>query len=142
MTEASLIALVSPQGVIARISPARLIDPDAGTKPGWRWLPIVEEYGEPFGDTVEADRVLRLVQDPAAIPQPKRQVAKTLVEARVDRYPGKLTEIMAILMQDGSKFVRWISRDYPFVNFDDPDTIAVLDAVDLDPDEILAPGDD
>jgi len=142
MTETSLIALVSPQGEIARISPARLIDPDAGVKEGWRWLSIVEEYGEPYGDTVEADRVLRLVQDPATISEPKRQVAKTLVEARVDRHPGKLTQIMAILMMDGSKFVRWISRDYPLVNFDDPDTIAVLEAVGLDPDEILAPGDD
>ena len=137
-----LIALVSPEDLISRISPAAKIDPAAGTKPGWRWLPIVEEYGEPYGDTVEADRVLRLVQDPATIPQAKRQVAKTLVEARVDRHPGKLTQIMAILMQDGSKFVRWISRDYPFVNFDDPDTIWVLDQVGLDPDEILAEGDD
>jgi hypothetical protein len=142
MTDFTHVALVSPQNAIDRVSLARLIDLDAGTKPGWRWLPIIEEYGEPFGDTVEADRVLRLTQDPALLPQPTRQVSKALIERRVDRHPGKLTQIMAMLLQDGSKFARWYSRDYPTVNSDDPDTIAALRLADLDPDEILAPGDD
>jgi len=134
-------ALVSPEGQIDRVQSDRTIDPTTGTKPGWLWLPVVVETGEPLGDTVLANYVRRGVVDPASIPPPRRMVRKSVVETRVNRYPGKLAEVMQILTSDWSLFVRWISHDYPEVYFDDPDTLHVLGLVGLDPEVIMAEGD-
>ena len=135
-------ALVGPENQIDRVQSDQIIDPATGTKPGWRWLPVVVEFGEPYGDTVEEGRVRRGVIDPVTIPPPRRIVRKSVVEARVDRYPGKLAEVMTILTSNWSLFVRWISHDYPEVYFDDPDTLYVLDLVGLDPAVIMAEGND
>lgn len=60
-------ALVSPQNVITQFLPASRCDPTVATKPGWRWLPVVEEVQPSVtalqsatrADRVEGNQVIR-----------------------------------------------------------------------------------
>lgn len=76
--------------------------------------------------------------DPKRPPLPERRaVPKSLVISRlVDA--GKINEAFTALMDDPALFARWFSPDRHAVNSDDPDTIAFLEALDVDPDAILA----
>lgn len=101
-------ALVSPENVIDRVQSDAVIDPKTGTKPGWRWLPVVEEFGEPYGDTVEGDTVYRRRQDPATIPPPvpdsvsPRQARLALLAI------GRLADVEAALAQaDEATRIAW-----------------------------------
>lgn len=62
-------ALVSPEGIADRIQPASHINPDVATKPGWCWLSVRREYGEPFEGVEGNEYVVRTV-DPATLPPP------------------------------------------------------------------------
>jgi len=69
---------------------------------------------------------------------PRRMVPKSLVTQRVID-AGKIDQAMALLQMDWAKFARWVAPDQPAVYFDDPDTLAMLDVLELDPEGIMAP---
>lgn len=72
-----------------------------------------------------------------APPPPTRTVPKSLVMSRlVDA--GKIGEAFTALMGEPALFARWFSPDRQVVNSNDPDTIAFLKSLGVDPDAILA----
>lgn len=92
----------------------------------------VPEGKQETGRTVElADgvpvEILSLEELP---PAPRRMVPKSLVTQRVID-AGQIDQAMTMLQMDWGKFARW-APDQPAVNFDDPDTLAMLAALDLD----------
>jgi hypothetical protein len=60
-------ALVGPDNSLLRT--ASNVDPNVQTKPGFRWLRVVREYGSPF-EGVENDRYVIRTVDPATLPPP------------------------------------------------------------------------
>ena len=68
------------------------------------------------------------------------RVRKSIVQERLTD-AGKMGEAYALLTTMPDKFGRWFAPDRPYVYCDDPDSIAFLNALDLDPDVILAPED-
>lgn len=130
--ESILIALVSPEGAIDRVVRRETIDPEAGLKEGWRWLPVIEETGEP-GDTVEGEVVYRR-RAPV-----RRMVRKSVITARlIDA--GKMEAAYAALTSNADNFGRWIASDRPAIYHDDPDALALLQAIGADPAVIMAEG--
>ena len=81
------------------------------------------------------DDVLAAYEAAADMPAPKRKVLKSVIISRLT--DEQLTAIRGMLTVRQEE--RWRSPDYPVVNADDPDTIAVLRAAGADPDVILAP---
>lgn len=71
-------------------------------------------------------------------PVERRKVSKDLVEQRLAAI-GKLDACMAIIMGNAAFFTRWYARAFPWVYADDTDTIAVIEAVEADPESILGP---
>jgi hypothetical protein len=72
-----------------------------------------------------------------APPSPTRTVPKSLVMSRLVE-AGKIDEAFTALMSEPALFARWFSPDRQVVNSDDPDTIAFLESLGVDPDAILA----
>ncbi len=72
-------------------------------------------------------------------PPPRRRVDKWLIIERVNA-AGKAAEADALLNMPGNEFAkfRWLAP-VESVYFDDADTVAMIVALGLDPDEILAP---
>ena len=68
----------------------------------------------------------------------RRKVSKDLVEQRLAAV-GKLDACMAIIMGNAAFFTRWYARAFPWVYADDTDTIAVIKAVEANPESILGP---
>lgn len=84
----------------------------------------------------ELDEVLLAAGFPDRSPNPpKRTVPKSVIVSRLT--DKQLTAIRGLLTVRQEE--RWRAPNYPAVNHDDPDTIAVLRAVGADPDVILAP---
>ena len=71
-------------------------------------------------------------------PPPRRMVAKLVVTQRVID-AGKIDQAMAMLQMDWAKFARWVEPDQSAVYFDDPDTVAMVAALELDPEVLMAP---
>lgn len=70
-------------------------------------------------------------------PPPTRAVSKSLVMTRlVDA--GKIDEAFDALWANRPFFMRWFTPGSPTVDSNDPDTIAFLKSLDVDPDAILA----
>lgn len=65
-------------------------------------------------------------------------VLKSTVQARIIA-AGKMDQAYAALITDKTKFARWFAPDRPVVNCDDPDAVALLTSIGLDPAVILAP---
>lgn len=74
-----------------------------------------------------------------AVPE-RRRVSKTLVRQRVAD-AGKIAEAVEFILSSPDLFSRWTLPGSPDVFFDDPDTITVIQAIGLEPEEILAPPD-
>lgn len=72
-------------------------------------------------------------------PPPRRMIPKSLVTQRVID-AGKIDQAMAMLQMDWAKFARWVAPDQPAVYFDDPDTVAMVEALELDSEVIMAAG--
>src|SRR3954469_4860957 len=70
-------------------------------------------------------------------PTPPRTVPKSLVMDRLTE-AGKADEALTALMADPALFVQWFSPDKQVVDSNDPDTIAFIEALEEDPDAILA----
>lgn len=111
-------ALVSPADVVDRIQSDSVIDPNTGTKPGWRWLKIVDQSGEPVGLFVEANRAVRRTAAPVPqVPQTvtPRQARLALLVA------GRLEDVeAAVAAGDEPTQIAWeyaleIRRDDPLV---------------------------
>lgn len=69
---------------------------------------------------------------------PKRTVAKSTIVSRLIE-TGKIEAAYAALTADPAAWARWVASDRPVINYDDPDAIALLNAIGANPDEILAP---
>ena len=72
---------------------------------------------------------------------PARRVRKSVITARVTT-AGKIDAAMQTLMSRPALFARWVAPDRGEVNADDPETVAFLNALGLDPAAILAPDAD
>lgn len=70
-------------------------------------------------------------------PDPVRAIPKSLVMTRLIE-AGKIHDAFTSLIAQPELFVRWFASDRPHVNANDPDTIAFLKSLDVDPDAILA----
>lgn len=71
-------------------------------------------------------------------PTARRKVRKSIVQARlIDA--GKMDAAYAALTQMPAEFARWFAPDRPEVYADDPAAIALLLAIGVDPEAILAP---
>lgn len=73
----------------------------------------------------------------AAYTPPRRKVHKSTVVARLS--DDHLVAAKAIFTQMPRLEARWYSPDHPSVYADDPDAIALLQAIGADPDIIMAP---
>ncbi|WP_156911728.1 hypothetical protein [Kaistia adipata] len=73
-------------------------------------------------------------------PAPRRRVEKWLIIERVNA-AGKAAAADALLNLPGNEFAkfRWLAP-VESVFFDDPDTVAMVEALELDPDVIMAVG--
>jgi len=70
---------------------------------------------------------------------PARQmIAKSTVQARIIA-AGKMDAAYAALTGNSAYFARWFAPDHPAVYSDDPDAVALVQALGLDPATILAP---
>lgn len=142
----SQIALVSPEDVVDRVVPAATIDPNAGTKAGWRWLPVVTAEAAPAGKVwsgpvqyevgeASVQAFYDLVDEP---PPPRRTILKSLVTARLIA-AGKIGAAYQALNADPSAFARWFAPDHGEVYADDSDALALLAAIGADAEVIMAP---
>ncbi len=69
---------------------------------------------------------------------PKRTVPKSVIVSRLIA-AGKIEAAYAALNSDPAAWARWVASDRPAINHDDPDAIALLNAIGADPDVILGP---
>lgn len=112
---------------------------------GFRIAQVIPADPPPEGKVAVARTVELIDGVPAELltledapPEPRRMVAKSLVTQRVID-AGKIDQAMAMLQMDWAKFARWVAPDQPAVYFDDPDAIAMIEALELDPEVIMAP---
>ncbi len=119
-------------------SSARRAYVPAGDAQYLSWLEI-SGWGGPERIPSEADLwAVLAAQAPECLPddqKPKRKVAKSLILSRIT--DAQLEQAMALMTVRQQE--RWRAPDQPAVYFDDPETIAVLQAIGADPDEVLAP---
>lgn len=73
----------------------------------------------------------------SAIPAPTT-VLKSTVMARVIA-ANKMGQAQTALWANPNQFARWFAPDQPLVNCNDPDTVAFITALGLDPTVTLAP---
>lgn len=77
---------------------------------------------------------------PPPPPEPRKLVAKSVVQQRIiDKGPQYMTQALEMLQSNAVYFARWFAPDHPAVYCDDPDAIGLVNALGLDPNEILAP---
>lgn len=71
-------------------------------------------------------------------PTARRKVRKSVVQARlIDA--GLMDAAKLALDSNSAYFARWFAPDHPEVYADDPDAIALLQAIGADPKSIMAP---
>lgn len=71
-------------------------------------------------------------------PTARRKIRKSVVQARLIE-AGKMNAAYAALTQMPSAFARWFAPDRPEVYADDPDALALLQAIGADAETIMAP---
>jgi hypothetical protein len=74
----------------------------------------------------------------SAAPVDRQMVLKSIVQARIID-AGKMGQAYAALTSNPVYFARWFAPDRPSVYCDDPDAVALVTALGLDPAIILAP---
>jgi len=74
----------------------------------------------------------------AAGPSSRRMVRKSLVKQRLIDL-GLMDAAFAALVSQPVAFARWFDMDYPEVYADDPDALALLEAIGAIAEEIMAP---
>lgn len=70
--------------------------------------------------------------------RPRALLPKSLVTQRIID-AGKIAQAVTALMSQPALFARWVAPDHGQVYADDPDAVALITALGLDPDEVLAP---
>lgn len=68
----------------------------------------------------------------------KRLVLKSVIVSRLIA-ADKIAAAKAVLDRNPAAFARWFASDRPAINCDDPEALALLNAIGADPDVILAP---
>lgn len=96
---------------------------------GWVALPDGSPVGP--GWTFDGEEY----SPPPPPPQPRRLIAKSTVQERVNTI-GKLDEVLAVLNSQSIFFARWFAPDWPNVYFDDEGLLTILAAVGCTPAEI------
>jgi hypothetical protein len=71
-------------------------------------------------------------------PAERQKVAKSIVMLRLIDL-GKMGQAYEMLSSQPNFFARWFAPDHPAVFCDDPDAMAFVTALNLDPGTILAP---
>ncbi|TJV19701.1 hypothetical protein [Mesorhizobium sp.] len=105
------------------------------------WIPFTAspDDPEPFGRAVY-EEIKDIPIAPYVAPPPARQmVQKSVVQARI-MAAGKMGDAYAVLTTNPIYFARWFAPDRPVVYCDDPDAVALVQALGLDPIVILAAG--
>jgi len=74
----------------------------------------------------------------AVPPPPRRLIRKTLVKQRLIDL-GLMDAAFGVLVSQPVCFARWFDMDYPEVYADDPDALALLEAIGADPAQVMAP---
>jgi hypothetical protein len=69
---------------------------------------------------------------------PRRMLRKSTVQQRLIDV-GLMDAAHAALWADKAAYARWFVSDHPKVNADDPEALALLEAIGADPDVIMAP---
>lgn len=77
-------------------------------------------------------------QFPSGLPLAQQSVLKSTVMARVIA-ANKMAQAQSTLWANPDQFARWFAPDQPLVNCTDPDTVAFITSLGLDPTVILAP---
>lgn len=104
----------------------------------WRREDKAGNWVEEDGITTVSDGVTfaEIYARRAGVPNriiPKSVIVSRLIEA------GKIGAAKAALDANPAAFARWFASDRPAINHDDPDALALLNAIGADPDVILAP---
>ncbi len=127
-----------PEGPAAHVAPAPLGSPEPPPPKAWEPTPGVE-YSEIW---VQTDGVRHLLTAEelaarleAAPPEPRRLIAKSLVQERVNDI-GKLGAVFAALQSQPIFFGRWFAPDWPQVYADDEGLLAILQSVGCTPAQI------
>lgn len=110
----------------------------------------IEEFVIPEGKittgavsyTIENGKIIEQYEiEDAPIVEPvieRRMVKKSVVQSRLIE-AGKMDLAYDLLTQNPTYFARWFAPDRPEVYFDDPDALLVLQAINADPEIIMAP---
>lgn len=69
---------------------------------------------------------------------PRRMVRKSIITARLIE-AGKMAAAYAALTSNPDNFARWIAADRPAIYADDPDALALLNAIGADVKTVMAP---
>ncbi len=110
-------------------------------RPGAEWSLIgdtieglvwMDAFQQRPSDAEINQEVARLLDDGFAS---RHQVAKSTVLSRIGDEKAEEAFSLATVGQ----MLRWNAPDKPMINSDDPETIAILRRINLDPDVILAP---
>ncbi len=104
----------------------RAVDPDYQAAPGEM---LFEDYASPEQLAAAFPNYGRDIE--------RAKVLKSAVQARIIE-AGKMPAAYAALTQNPVYFARWFAPDHPAVYCDDPDAVALVRALGLDPAVILA----
>lgn len=95
--------------------------------------------GEPSYGIEDGNLVETYAVEDAPEPEPERpMVRKSVVQQRLIA-AGKMETAYAMLTAQPVYFARWFAPDHPSVYCDDPDAMAMVEALEEDPEVILAP---
>lgn len=87
-----------------------------------------------YGSVLSGGNISNYIEPPAE----RAMIAKSTVMQRIID-AGKMGSAFAALTANPIYFARWFAPDHPAVFSDDPDAVAFVVALDLDPATILAP---
>ncbi|MEI9964361.1 MAG: hypothetical protein WDM92_06315 [Caulobacteraceae bacterium] len=93
--------------------------------------------GAPRYETDGANGVREVYDTQDAPAPPRRLIAKSVVQERVDAI-GKLGDALTAMLADPISFARWFAPDWPNVYADDTGLLAMLAAIGCTPDQIAA----
>lgn len=108
--------------------------------PEFGWIPFTASPDdlEPFGRAVYEDLKGSPIAPYVPAPPARQLVLKSVVQARIIA-AGKMPAAYAALTANPVYFARWFAPDRPTVYCDDPDAVGLVQALGLNPTDILNP---
>ncbi|WP_044547581.1 hypothetical protein [Mesorhizobium japonicum] len=109
--------------------------------PEYGWIPFTAspDDSEELGREIFASASpIAASYDPKTTVPARPMVRKSVVQARIIA-AGKMPAAYVALTANPVYFARWFAPDHPEVYCDDPDAVALVQALGLDPAVILAP---